>query len=260
MNLIDYGISEGIATLKLNSPHNLNALNESMLSALINALTLCDDDSNVRVIVITGIGKGFSGGGDIAAMVKSVKSGEDNIESSLTKLKEAALKIRRVTKPIIASVHGPVAGAGFNLALLCDFRIAADNSRFIQAFVNIGLIPDMAGILSLTRILGVSRATELIMTGRQLAADEAYSMGFVNKVVPVESLEAATLELARTLSKKPSVSLATMKALMNKLVYDDLEASLTEESLCQIACAKTEDFVEGITAFIEKREPHFTGR
>lgn len=260
MEKINYSVSNGIATLILDNPKNLNALNEPMLDDLIEAVSLCEKDSDVKVVIISGAGKGFSAGGDIGAMMKGITSGDMFFDSSMKKLETAALSIRALSKPVIASLHGPIAGAGFNLALLCDFRIAAENSKFIQAFVNIGLVPDMGGIFSLTKILGVAKTTELVMTGRLVKADEALSLGLVSRVVPNEGLEEATLELAKELSKKPSIALKSMKIMINETVFSGLEESLKQEAHYQLKCSKTEDFVEGITAFVEKRPAKFNGK
>lgn len=260
MKMINYNVLDGIASLLLDSPKNLNALNEPMLDALVEAIDLCEKDENVKVIVISGAGKGFSAGGDIGAMMKGISTGELVFDSSMKKLETAALRIRNIKKPVIASLHGPVAGAGFNLALLCDFRIAAHNSKFIQAFVNIGLVPDMGGIFSLTRMLGVAKATELVMTGKPVGADEALNLGLVNQVVPLENLEDATLKFADSLCKKPSIALGHMKTMINNTTFEGLENSLVQEAQYQMACSETEDFVEGITAFAEKREANFKGK
>lgn len=260
MEKINYSVSDGIASLVLDNPQNLNALNEAMLEDLIEATKLCEQDSTVKVVVLSGAGKGFSAGGDIGAMVKGLSSGDMSFDSSMKKLETAALSIRGLSKPVIASLHGPIAGAGFNLALLCDYRIAAENSKFIQAFVNIGLVPDMGGVFSLTKILGIAKATELIMTGRLVGAQEAFDLGLVNKVVSMEDLEETTFEFAKALSKKPSIALNLMKKMINETVYSGLDESLKREAKYQLECSKTDDFVEGITAFAEKRPAKFSGK
>ncbi|GAA0181440.1 enoyl-CoA hydratase-related protein [Clostridium sediminicola] len=257
---IKYSQSNGIASIKLNSPKNLNALDEPILDDLMVALDMCAEDEAVKVVVISGEGKSFSAGGDIGMMLKGLESGEQKLGASVRKVGIAALKIRNLRKPVIASVHGPVAGAGFNFALLCDFRIAAENSKFIQAFVNIGLVPDMGGTFLLTRMLGAARATELIMTGRPVSAEEALSLGLVNQVVPLENLEETTLKFAQKLSNLPSIALGKMKALVNRAAFFGFENDLDNETEYQIQCTNTEDFKEGIRAFTEKRKPNFQGK
>ena len=257
---IKYGQENGIAFIKLNSPKNLNALSELVIEELSIALDICNDDKNVKVIVISGEGKGFSAGGDIGMMLKGLENNDDSLVKAVRKIGAMAMKIRNIRKPVIASVHGPVAGAGFNLALLCDFRIAAENSTFIQAFVKIGLIPDTGGTFLLTRMLGVARATELIMTGRPVKADEALSLGLVNKVVELEKLEEETLKFAQKINELPSIALGDMKALINRAAFDGFGNALDNETEYQSNLLNTEDFKEGIRAFSEKRKANFIGK
>ena len=257
---LKYSAANGIAFIVLNSPQNLNALDEPMLDELFAVLDLCTGDETVKTVVISGEGDSFSAGGDIKVMLKILEGNLPDVSLGVRKLGEVALKIRNIQKPVIASVKGAVAGAGFNLALLCDFRIAADNARFIQAFVNIGLIPDMGGLFLLTRMLGAARATELVMTGRMVNAEEALSMGLVTRVVPLEKLEEATLQLAVKLSALPGIALGHMKDLVNSTTYSGFEKHLDKETEYQVQCAGTDDFKEGIKAFAEKRKPNFQGK
>jgi len=257
---IKFSVSDGIASIVLNSPKNLNALDEPMLDDVTTALNICEDDENIKVVVVSGEGKSFSAGGDIGMMYKGLESGEQRLGAGVRKAGVVALKIRNLRKPIIASIHGPVAGAGFNFALLCDFRIVAEDSKFIQAFVNIGLVPDMGGTFLLTRMLGASKATELIMTGRPVGAEEALRLGLAYKVVPLEKLEETTNKFANKLSTLPSVALGKMKALVNRSAFNGFENILDNETEYQIQCTDTEDFKEGIRSFVEKRKPNFKGK
>lgn len=257
---IKYSVTQGIASIVLNSPKNLNALDEAMLNDLMAALDLCEDDNDVKVIVISGEGKGFSAGGDIGDMYKGVKTNSLDFGGSIEKAGMVSLKIKKLSKPVIASVHGPVAGAGFNIALACDFRIAADNSNFIQAFVNIGLVPDAGGVYLLTRALGVAKSTDLIMTGKPVGAQDAFEMGLVNKVVAPEDMEAATSKFAQKLAGGPSLSYAGMKKLIFESEYKDFETYIAEEVKQQVKCGESEDFREGVTAFVEKRKAAFQGK
>ncbi|WP_034424653.1 enoyl-CoA hydratase/isomerase family protein [Thermanaerosceptrum fracticalcis] len=257
---IKFSIFEGIASILLNSPQNLNALDGAMLDDLTAVLDLCADDEKVKVVVISAEGESFSAGGDIRMMLKGLEGNMSDLYGGVRKVGSAALRIRNLRKPVIASVKGAAAGAGFNLALLCDFRVAADNAKFIQAFVNIGLVPDMGGTFLLTRMLGAARATELIMTGRPVTAQEALSLGLVNRVVTLEELDKATMELAQKLCALPGVALGNMKALINRAVFQGLENSLDNEWEYQVQCSRTEDFKEGITAFAQKRKPVFKGK
>lgn len=257
---INITILESVAIIQLNSPLNYNALDGEMLDELIGALNELADENMVRVLVIEGVGPSFSAGGDIKVMIKAINEESPFIADGLRKLGVLAMLLRSFRKPIIASVHGAVAGAGFNMALLCDFRVASQDTKFIQAFINIGLVPDMGGTLLLTRMIGVARATELIMTGRPVEASEALSLGLVNQVVPIELLKEATIKLANKLSHLPEVALGNMKALINLAELQDLEIVLNKEAEYQLQCAQTDDFKEGIQAFAEKRKPIFNGR
>lgn len=258
---IKLSICEGIANIVLNGPKNYNAMNDVMITELNSALDACASDWNVKVVVISGEGKAFCSGGDIAEMVKGLQKGElVKFRTTLDESAEVVKKIRNIDKPVIASVHGAAAGAGFNLALACDFRVVADNSKFIQAFVQVGLVPDMGGIYFLSKLVGYARATELCMTGREMLADEALSLGLVNKVVPVEALAEETIKFAKTFAAGPGASYAKMKDLINRTDFNDFDEHLIAVSQYQIQSAMTSDFQEGITAFMQKRKPEFQGR
>lgn len=257
---IKFSVVEGIANIVLNSPKNLNALDEPLLDDFCEALEICYNDDAIKVVVISGEGKAFSAGGDIAAMIKGIKTGDMVLAPGVRKVSTTALKLRNLKKPVIASVNGAAAGAGFNLALLCDFRIAADNAKFIQAFVNIGLVPDMGGTFLLTKMIGAAKATELLMLGRPVDANEALSLGLVTKVVPVEELEKETIKLAKKLCYLPSNSLKNIKSLINRAAFNGFETDLQNEVEYQVACGQTEDFKEGVFAFAEKRKANFTGK
>jgi len=256
-------VEDGIARLRLNTPHNFNALTSAMMEEFIAAMDLCEQDSSVRVIIISGEGKAFCSGGDIKYM-RTLFGEDGSVDSSrftndLRKTGDGARRIRRARAPVIAAIHGSAAGAGCNLALLCDFKIASQEVRFIQAFVNVGLIPDMGGTYILSRYVGLSRLNEAMMLGKPIPADEALALGMVNSVVPRESLETAATELAKRLKAMPALSLAKMKRLVNLSLFSGLDTVLEAEEEYQTLCASGGDFREGVEAFLDKRKPDFGG-
>lgn len=254
---LDYQVEGRVAYLTLNSPQNLNAFDEQMDQEVIDALKLCQADDSVRVVVLRGAGKAFSAGGDIGAMYAAVKRGGADFSGEVHKIAGVSMAIKQLTKPVIAAVHGAVAGAAFNISLACDFCMAAENASFMQAFVNIGLIPDAGGLFLLSRAVGVNKAMELAMTGRPVSAQEAKELGFVSQVVSQDALEVATAKLAGRLAAGPAVSFAEMKRVMWEAQFKDMERYVTEEVKGQLHCGEVPDFQEGICAFVEKRKPHY---
>ncbi|MFQ6059124.1 MAG: enoyl-CoA hydratase/isomerase family protein [Anaerolineae bacterium] len=257
-----FTIEEGVATITLNRPESLNALNQQMAEELLDALERCKQDA-VRAVVIKGAGRGFCAGGDVRAMRELVEKGapEEFFRDALGAVHQAILAIRNLPKPVLASIHGFASGAGFNLALACDLRIATETARFNQAFVRLGLIPDAGGTFFLPRMVGLGKASELFFSGEFLDAPEALRLGFLNRVVPEGELESATRELATRLAKGPTLAIGRIKALINQgLVATDLASHLEREQQAQIASSRTEDFQAGVAAFFEKREPEFKGR
>lgn len=258
-------IDEGIANIVLNRPKALNAMSSTMMGELNAALDACSSDEKVRTVVFSGAGKGFCSGGDVKEMMTGLMSGDmdaamDTFKKSLDESAEIVKKIRSIPKPVIASVHGSAAGAGFSLASACDFRIVADDAQFIQAFAKIGLIPDMGGLYFLTKSLGYAGATELCMSARPVKAQEALDLGLVNKVVPAADLEAETKKFADQYAKGAGVSYGKIKDMVNKIEMTDLEAHLNEVTKNQLECAQTQDFGEGVMSFVEKRAPKFKGK
>lgn len=248
----------GLATIALNTPENFNALTENLLAELGAALDLCADDESIRVLVIRGEGRAFCAGGDIRAMQAGLDEGDRHKLARIVRAAgRVARQIRAIRKPVVAAVHGSAAGAGCSLALLCDFRVISEEARFIEAFVNLGLVPDMGGTYILSRYVGLGRVTELLMTGRALAAPEALDWGVANAVVPRKNLEDEARAWAERLITLPSESLARIKALINQTLFADLDLSLDREEEYQDHLAGTADYREGVAAFLEKRPPAF---
>ncbi|MGI8830612.1 MAG: enoyl-CoA hydratase-related protein [Candidatus Limnocylindria bacterium] len=245
-----------VATITLNRPEALNALNASMRRELGAALKACGRDAAVRAVVLTGAGRGFCAGADLRG-----GGGEREFRRVLsTEYNPLIEAIRNLGKPIIASVNGVAAGAGVSLALAADLVVAAEDARFVPAFNRIGLVPDSGLTRTLVRALGRHRAFEIIMGERQLSATEAHGAGLVAAVVPADRLADATRELAGRLANGPTRGIALTKRLINLGEDASLAESLAAEAALQEIAGRTEDHAEGVAAFGEKRDPEFRGQ
>ena len=262
-SLVEYQSENHIATITMNSPKTLNAFSTAMKIAIMEALDKADNDAEVRVIVLQGAGNNFSSGGDIGEMLEGgldskVLAGK--LDYMLKEIAEVSLKLRHIHKPIIAKLEGAVAGAAMNLALTCDFRVASENAKFVQAFVNIGLIPDAGGTYLLNQMIGAAKTTELIMLGDKVKAEDMARLNLVNNVVSSDELDATVYTLATRLSNLPGKALASMKHMINVHAFSGLNEALDIEVEQQNMMAVTDDFVEGVTAFMEKRKPVYQGK
>jgi 2-(1,2-epoxy-1,2-dihydrophenyl)acetyl-CoA isomerase len=244
-----------VLTITLNRPDVLNAFNTEMHRALGAALRDARDPA-VRAVVLTGAGRGFCVGQDLTEF----REAPGDIGSRLRENYHPNVRaIRALEKPVIAAVNGVAAGAGVSIACACDVRIAADSASFIPAFINIGLIPDSGGSYFVTGILGRARAFEWLASGRKLTAAEAQAWGLVSEVVGAERLAARVSELAAELASLPTRGVGMTKRLLDHAVEASLEDQLEREAQLQAAATQTEDFREGVAAFLEKRPPRFTG-
>ncbi|HEX9819625.1 MAG TPA: enoyl-CoA hydratase-related protein [Methylomirabilota bacterium] len=255
-------VKDGVATLTLNRPDRLNALGGTLRDDLHDAITRSAANPDVRVMVITGAGKGFCAGGDVKAMneAKEGKRERPLLEKIAPGRDRTLLAMREAPQPIIAAVNGAAAGAGMNLALGCDIRIASTAARFSQAFVKRGLHPDWGGTYFLPRVVGMARAAELIFTGAVIDAAEALRLGIVSQVVPPEELMSTVQALARAIAAGPPVAIRLAKHSLYANAERDLKSALEVETFAQNICFETEDAREGIRAFIEKRPAVFRGR
>ena len=253
--------NEAVRTITLNRPDVLNACNNMLLAQLSKAMRDAEKDKGVRCIVLTGAGRAFCSGQDLADVAQRYASDEPiELGSHLRKTyNRIVLKMRTMEKPIIASVNGVAAGAGCSLALACDMRIAAESASFIQAFINVGLIPDSGGTFMLPRLIGLSRAMEMACTGRKVKADEALRIGLVNQVVADDQLLEATTKLATRLTSLPPRGIGLTKRILNASLENDLATQLDYEAMMQTTAGRTKDHREGVTAFLEKRPPKFVG-
>ena len=256
-----YNVDNLIATITLNRPETLNALTPLMRQSFEAALELAEKDDNVRVIVITGAGKGFCSGGDVKAMNEARKSGKASVlEDRVDPIRDRiVLALRDSTKPIIAAVNGAAAGAGMNIALACDIRIASDTAKFGETFAKRGLHPDWGGTYFLPRIVGMAKACELIWSGKMIQASEALELGIVSQLATPEALMTATLEMANSFAAGPPIAIRMAKRAMYRSMDSTLREALEFETYAQNTCSATLDAKEGIAAFVEKREPVFTG-
>ncbi len=247
-----------IAYITLNRPEVFNSFNREMALSLQQVLKDCENNPEVRVIVLTGSGKAFCAGQDL----KEVTSPELNpgFKKILDEHYNPIITlIRNIKKPIIAAVNGVATGAGANIALACDVVVAHEKVSFIQAFSLIGLIPDSAGTFFLPRLIGFQKASALCMLGDKISAEEAERLGMIYKVFALEDFEAEVNKLALKMAKMPTKALGMTKDLLNKSITNNLEQQLALESKYQIEAAQTEDYAEGVSAFVEKRQPNFKG-
>ncbi len=252
---------DGVATIALNRPEMLNAFNGALQTEIYDVLTEAAEDDGVRCIVLRGEGRGFSAGADLAELTeKGGGEGLDLREYLRRTYSRLMTRMTKIEKPIIASLHGPVYGAGLGLALACDLRIAAESAKFSVAFVRIGLMPDAGVSFFLPRVVGLGRAMEMSMLGEAVDANEAYRIGLVNKVVPDEELEEEVGALAGRLAAMPTLALGRIKQTLYGSFERDLATALEAEAEGQTYCGYTQDHKEGVAAFFEKREANFTGR
>lgn len=245
-----------VLTIMLNRPDKLNAFDAATHKAFAGALKEAAEDE-VRAVVLTGSGRGFCVGQDLAEL----REGERDVAALLReRWNRHALGLRGLEKPVLAAVNGAAAGAGISLACACDIRVAADSAAFVPAFVSVGLVPDTGGSWLVPRLLGYARAFEWMCSGRKIGAAEALEWGLVSEVVPADAVLARTQERAAELAELPTRAIAMTKRLFEHAHSSRLEDQLELEAQLQVAATRTADFAEGVTAFLEKREPRFSGR
>ncbi len=246
---------DGIATIKINRPDVLNAVNMDIIEGLSRAIDDIEKDSGIRVAIITGVGKSFSAGADIS-MFKDLKPAEArNFGFS-----EITRRLELLDKIVIAGVNGYALGGGCEIAMACDLRIASEKAKFGQPEINLGVIPGAGGTQRLPKLVGKTKAMELILTGAMIDAQEAYRIGLVNEVVPEERFDESLEEMARTISQKGAVALALAKRAINASLHTDIDTGLEIEKDLFAVLFSTEDKEEGVAAFLEKRKAAFRGK
>lgn len=253
-----YEKRDGVATITLNRPRALNAFNREMNRELLDAIRDGDRDDAVRCFVLTGAGdRAFCAGQDLKDRAPERKGSLG--ESLRSRYNPIVLAIRRTEKIVLCAVNGVAAGAGCNLTLACDLRIASENARFIEAFVRVGLGPDCGGSYFLPRLIGLGKATELFLLGEPLEAEEALRCGLVTRVAPASELAGKARAMAERLARGPR-SAGLIKRALNRSMYGELEAQLEYEACIQEIAGRTSDYDEGVRAFMEKRAPVFQGK
>jgi len=254
-------VHDGIAVLVMNRPDRLNSLNGELAMALNESLERVAGDSSVRVVVLTGAGRAFCAGGDLSAIGKGRETGSvAGLEPILRAGMQIVVKIRTMPQPVIAAVNGAAAGAGMNIALAADIRIAAEEASFGQNFAKVGLYPDYGGTFFLPELAGPAKAAELFYTGDMIDARTAERLGLLNRVVPGAQLEGEVRAFAQKLASGPQLAIRAAKQMLFGSRRKALEQALDEEVRHQLICFQSEDCAEGIAAFFEKRLPRFQGK
>ena len=255
--MITYQLIDNVGKITLNRPNRYHAFIREMSLEFQDALDECNEDENVRCILITAEGKAFCAGQDLSEFPKANKIDFNKI---ITEHYNPIIhKVRNIEKPVIAAINGVAAGAGASIAICCDIIVAAKSASFVQAFSKIGLIPDSGGTFFLPRLIGMQKATGLMMTGDTISASEALKIGMIYKVFEDKVFEEESWKIAKKLSKMPTKALGITKRLLNNSYINNLNDQLDLEKECQVEAGNTKDFIEGVEAFLEKRMPKFKG-
>ena len=260
LETLDFSISNNIATITLNRPENANALNPIMAKELSNMAIECDENKDIRAVIIEGSGKMFCAGGDLKAFSDAGDSAPALIKQMAGDLHIAISRFSRMDAPTIAAVNGTAAGAGFSIAISADVVISTKSAKFVMAYTNAGLSPDGSSTYFLPRRIGDRRARELMLTNRVLSAEEALEWGLINKIVDQENLSATTRELAEKFASGPTLAYGKVKNLLNASFDNGLETQMELETRGISDMVRSSDGREGIQAFLNKRKPNFNGK
>src|SRR5688572_20025051 len=255
---LKYSLDGGVATVTLNRPEVYNALNDEITFELQDAFKVVSKDDKVRVVVLSGEGKAFCSGQDL----KSSASQENRsfLQSLHKRYNPIISAMRNLPKPIVCRLNGVAAGAGCSLALACDIIVASEEATLIEVFINIGLVPDSGSSYFLPRLVGMAKAFELCSMGNRVKANEAVSIGMINKSVPADQLDTAVKSYTDYFATAPTKSIGLIKKMLNKSATSTLDEMLEYEAYCQEIAGSSHDYKEGVTAFLEKRKPGFLGK
>ncbi|MCB0345541.1 MAG: 2-(1,2-epoxy-1,2-dihydrophenyl)acetyl-CoA isomerase [Bdellovibrionales bacterium] len=259
-NTIGFETSDGAALITLKRPDVLNSFNREMAAELVAALESVRDTDSIRAALITGEGRAFCAGQDLDAVIAKDGNPAPELGDIVRDCYNPIVRlIRTIEKPIVAAVNGVAAGAGANLALCCDVVLASEKASFIQSFVNVGLIPDTAGTFFLPRLVGLQRASAMMILGDKIAAAKALEFGMIYKVCAPEELQSEALAMTKHLATQPTKGIGLTKRLLNASVFNSLDEQLKQEEQLQTLAGHSKDYNEGVSAFLEKRKPNFTG-
>lgn len=258
-NVLLFDVDQGVATLTLNRPERLNALNLELKARLADAISEVSRRADIRAVILTGTGRAFCSGGDVREM-DAARNSHEVRERLMAMHRQVIIPLTRLEKPVIAVTNGLAFGAGFSLALACDFVFAAKSASFSMIFTQRGLVPDSGIAYMLPRLIGMAKAKELAYTGRTIDADEAYQLGLVLRVEPDAQVLSHAVEFARNLANGASIALGLTKRLLDQSLQSSIEEMADYESSFVAISVATKDHAEGIKAFAEKRRPQFTGR
>ena len=255
-----YEVDQGVANLTLNRPDVLNSFNRAMAAEVRQALSGAGADAEVRAVLLTGAGRAFCAGQDLAEAMPKEGPAPDLGDIVARGYNPIVRTIRQLDKPVVCAVNGVAAGAGANLAFACDFVLASSDASFIQSFAKIGLVPDTGGTFFIPRFVGMARATALMMLGDKVSAQEAVAMGLILRVIDAGALMEEATKLSRQLATRPTRGLGLIKRALNASATNGLDEQLALEAQLQAEAGSTTDYREGVKAFLEKRAPVFVGR
>jgi 2-(1,2-epoxy-1,2-dihydrophenyl)acetyl-CoA isomerase len=256
---IQYELHDNIALLTLNRPERRNAMNRELNRDLLAGFEQAAGDDEVRAVLLTGAGKGFCAGADLG-MFQARPTADQIYEFIVGSYQPMVETIMQMKKPVIAAINGVAAGAGASLALACDLRLMAHDASIMMAFSNIGLVPDAGATWFLTRQVGYGRAYEIAIEGNRIPAERCLELGLTNKIVPAEQLQTIAIAWTRKLAQRPTLALGLTKLAMQHAQLNDLASTIENEARLQKQTVGSQDFMEGVMAFIEKRDPQFEGK